>query len=100
MSLKGEHPFRMAVDPDWEPYEWVADDGQFRGIAADLLELVAMRLGISLELVPTMDWAQSLGASKSGEAHILANKRLADLIGVSPEEVVGRTSWPYSFRPA
>jgi diguanylate cyclase (GGDEF)-like protein/PAS domain S-box-containing protein len=65
-------PVRMAVDPDWEPYEWVTPEGEFLGIAAELLELIAMRLGLDFELVPTRDWSQSLAASKSGEAHILA----------------------------
>jgi ABC-type amino acid transport substrate-binding protein len=65
-------PVRMAVDPDWEPYEWVNSEGEYQGIASELLQLIALRLGHEFELVPTVDWSQSLAASKSGTAHILA----------------------------
>jgi diguanylate cyclase (GGDEF)-like protein/PAS domain S-box-containing protein len=65
-------PVRMAVDPDWEPYELVTPEGRYLGIAAELVEQMAGNLGIDIQLVQTKDWAQSLAASKSGEAHILA----------------------------
>ncbi len=64
-------PVLMAVDPDWMPYELLTDDGEFIGIAADLLRLVAERLGVELQIVPTKDWDESLEVSKAGGCHIL-----------------------------
>ena len=70
--LSGLGPVRMCVDPDWEPFEWVDAGGRHRGIAADLLSLVAERLNLRLELVRTADWEASLAAAKRGECHILS----------------------------
>lgn len=65
-------PVRLAVDPDWEPYEWLEADGSFRGIAADLIQLIFERLGVAYEIVPTGSWTESIELSKTGKAHGLA----------------------------
>lgn len=62
----------MCVDPDWIPFESIDERGIHRGIAADLLSLVASRVGLSLELVQTRDWAESLAASQAGRCKILS----------------------------
>ncbi len=60
----------MCVDPDWEPYELVTENGDFISIAADLLEIISMRTGITPELVTTADWKESLKASKRGDGPV------------------------------
>ena len=48
----------MCVDPDWVPFERINAQGQHEGIAADLVQLVAQRVGLELaqhELVVTLD---------------------------------------------
>lgn len=62
----------VCVDPDWEPYEHIDAKGEHQGIAADLVALVAERSGVSLKLVPTKDWEESLAASKEGKCKILS----------------------------
>lgn len=62
----------MCVDPEWEPYELVTPDGEFLGIAADLVRLIASRSGVSLDLVKTSDWDESIAASQEGKCQILA----------------------------
>lgn len=64
-------PVKMAVDPDWEPYELINDKGEFVGIAADLIRLIAQRANITLELVPTTNWTQTLEYSQNGLCHII-----------------------------
>ena len=58
----------MLVDPDWLPYEIVDKDKNFKGIAADLIYLIADRAGITLELIYTENWSQTLEYSKQGKA--------------------------------
>lgn len=65
-------PVTMLVDPYWLPYELLSEDGEFIGIAADLLELIFGRLGIEYKIVPTADWAETLELSRAGGAHTLA----------------------------
>lgn len=57
---------KMCVDPDWAPFERINAQGQHEGIAADLVQLVAQRVGLSIELYPTTTWEESLAASKAG----------------------------------
>ena len=81
-------PVRMAVDPDWEPYEVIAA-GKYVGIAADLIKLISTRLGMEIELVVTRDWDESLEASRDGRVHMLA------FLNQPPE----RETWLYFTEP-
>ena len=65
-------PVTVCVDPDWEPFEVLTADGRHQGIAADLLRIVAARVGLQLSIVPTKDWDESIAASKSGRCQILS----------------------------
>lgn len=56
----------MCVDPDWEPYERMDEYGNFKGIAADLVELISERLEVPFVVVPTVDWDETLEVSKQG----------------------------------
>lgn len=55
---------KMCVDPDWAPFEVINKQGQHEGIAADLVQLVAQRVGLRIELHPARSWDESLAASK------------------------------------
>ncbi|MDP1525334.1 MAG: transporter substrate-binding domain-containing protein [Rhodocyclaceae bacterium] len=62
----------MCVDPDWVPFERINAQGQHEGIAADLVQLVAQRVGLKIELYPVKTWDESLAASKSGKCQIMS----------------------------
>lgn len=61
----------MCVDPDWMPYEFIDEQGNYIGIGADLVKLVEQRLNIKLELITTKNWGESLAYSKQGKCLIL-----------------------------
>jgi PAS domain S-box-containing protein len=61
----------VCPDPDWAPYEYLDEKGNFAGIAADLLDLLAQRLGIEFTHVIPRDWDEALDLSRSGEVLIL-----------------------------
>ena len=63
---------KMCVDPDWVPFERINEQGQHEGIAADLLQLVAQRVGLRIELHPVKDWDESLAASKGKLCQIMS----------------------------
>ncbi len=69
--MKKLGPIRMAVDPDWYPYELLTERGEYVGIAADLVRLISERLGIAIRIVPTHNWDESLLASQTGRCQIL-----------------------------
>ena len=70
--LQNLGPIKVSVDPEWYPFEEIDADGNYRGIAADLLEIISSRLGIEFEIIPTDDWNQSIEYFKSGKSDLLA----------------------------
>lgn len=62
----------MCVDPDWLPFERITPEGRHEGIAADLVQLVAQRVGLTIALYPAKNWEASLAASKAGRCHIMS----------------------------
>ena len=62
---------KMCVDPDWAPFEHINPQGKHEGIAADLVQLVAQRVGLRIELLPVKDWDESLAASKGKRCQIM-----------------------------
>ncbi len=70
--IKQHGEIKMCVDPDWEPYERINSNGEHEGIAADLINLIAERAGVSLTLVVTQTWEESLEASNKGKCEILS----------------------------
>lgn len=62
----------MVVDPDWYPYESIDAQGRHEGIAAELVQLIAERSGVSIKLLRTRDWDESLSRSKAGDAQIIS----------------------------
>lgn len=61
----------MCVDPDWEPFEKIKN-GKHIGLASDLIALVEKKLSITIKLLPTKTWEESLEFSKSGKCDIMS----------------------------
>ena len=62
----------MCVDPDWVPFERINEQGQHEGISADLVQLVAQRVGVRIELLQLKTWDDMLAASKAGHCQIMS----------------------------
>lgn len=65
-------PIRMCVDPDWVPFERINEQGRHEGIAADLVQLVAQRVGLRIELLPLKSWDEMLAAAKARRCQIMS----------------------------
>lgn len=63
---------KMCVDPDWAPFEQITPQGQHEGITADLVRLVAQRVGLKIDVLPVKDWEESLAASKSKRCQVMS----------------------------
>ena len=100
-------PVTVCPDPDWMPFEHVDEQGNFTGIAADLLELIAGRLGIEFSYVFPKDWSEAVALSKSGDVLILPflNKTPAreewllftEPLLVDPNVFIAREEHPYIY---
>lgn len=70
--LEQKRVITMCVDPEWEPFEKINDKKEHEGIAADILRLIADRLGITIQLIPTTTWQESIKKSQNYECDIIS----------------------------
>ncbi|CAD5107474.1 ATP-binding protein [Zestomonas carbonaria] len=62
---------RVGVEREgWPPFD-IVEAGNYRGISADYLELLAQRLGMRVEPVFLDDWDRALEALRTGEVDVL-----------------------------
>ncbi len=70
--LREKRTISMCVDPEWEPLEKINDKKEHEGIAADIIRLIAQRLDITIKLLPTSTWQESIKKSQNYECDILS----------------------------
>lgn len=70
LNKKGS--LKMCVDPNWMPLEKIDEEGNYTGIAADILALSKTRSDIETRLVRTESWHQSLEKARNRECDFLA----------------------------
>lgn len=69
--LENLGPLTVAPDPDWRPFEYLDEDGDFQGIAGDFFRLLEKRLGIEFTITHPGNWDEALQMSQQGEVLIL-----------------------------
>ena len=53
------HPsIRLAVDIDWSPFEYIDDDSNYVGMAAEYINLVGKKLGIRFDIEKEKPWSE------------------------------------------
>lgn len=63
-----EHPvIKVAIDPDFAPYEFYKKNNQAQGIAMDYLEYIEYQYGIAFEVTEFTNWTNSLDSIKKIE---------------------------------
>jgi len=70
--LSEHKTIRLGIDPKFAPIEFMDDQGNYSGIASDYVKLLSERLGISLQIVPDLNWSQALELAKKGEIDFFA----------------------------
>ena len=74
--IREHQVIRLGVDPAWPPFDFIDGQGAHSGMAADFLDLLGRRLGLSFELVTGLDWEQVLQRARD---------RSLDLVSLSQE---------------
>jgi diguanylate cyclase (GGDEF)-like protein/PAS domain S-box-containing protein len=68
------HPvLRVGVHADFSPFEWLDDKGNYIGLSADYMALIADYLGVKIEVVAGKDWSDVLNKAKNSEIDMLAD---------------------------
>ena len=85
------YTFHMGIDPEYPPYTYLGDDGEYTGYDVEMARAVCGILGWELEIVP-INWDTKLFNLDSGEIDCIWSGLTIDVI--SPDEYT--LSIPYS----
>ncbi|MBI9077104.1 MAG: transporter substrate-binding domain-containing protein [Desulfatibacillum sp.] len=67
-----EHPvIRLGVDPGFEPFEFLTEEGQYAGVASEYVDLLNKRLGTNLRVVPYKTWGEVIQFAKEKQIDVL-----------------------------
>lgn len=70
----GQHgTIRVGVMAAWHPIEFVDENGQFKGITQDVMQLLNRRLGTNLTAVPYQSWQELVDDFSAGKLDMVAN---------------------------
>ncbi len=60
LVFRENHPvIRLGVDPRFVPFDFIDEDGEYKGIACDYLELVSERTGLQFEVCRGLTWPEA-----------------------------------------
>ncbi|MCF8020163.1 MAG: transporter substrate-binding domain-containing protein [Vallitaleaceae bacterium] len=75
-----EHPvIQVGIDPGFVPFEFIDQDGNYKGIAADYLELISKKTGLELVINKGLTWSEAY------EKGVLKEVDLLPAISKTPE---------------
>ncbi len=63
--LKDNPEIRLAPDPDFPPFEYFDEQGEYRGMAADYIKLLESRLGVRFEIIQLKSWDEVLAQARA-----------------------------------
>jgi diguanylate cyclase (GGDEF)-like protein len=68
------HPvIRLGALSNWEPLEFVDDNGELIGVTADLMSIISKRAQVSIEVQLYDEWSKLLDAFKEGHIDMVAS---------------------------
>lgn len=70
--LSEHSKIRLGIDPAWPPYDFLDRQGNHAGMAADVLALIAPRLGIELQHQKGLSWSQLLKSAEERQLDLLS----------------------------
>ena len=67
------HPsvLRRGADPSWPPFEFVDSEGAYAGMCQDYADLVAQRLHLTFEVIPSPGWKETLERVRTRELDVI-----------------------------
>jgi len=63
---------RFSGGANWLPYEAVNEQGDYIGITAAYLKRIEQKLGITIDIIPSTSWSESVAKINRGEVDVLS----------------------------
>lgn len=68
--LEYHRKVRLGIDPNWPPFEFFDQQGNYAGMASDYVAIMAKKLGIAMAPVPGLTWDQAISQAKAGKVDV------------------------------
>lgn len=66
------HPvIRLGIDREFYPFEYIAQDGAYSGMASDYIQILNKRLGLNMKVVSFKDWRETVEKAKRKQVDVL-----------------------------
>lgn len=69
--IKDNPVITIGVDPEFSPYEFIDNDGIYKGIAADYMKLIEVKTGLQFEVHESRSWPETYELARNNEIDIL-----------------------------
>jgi len=66
---------RIGVDPKYAPYSFVNERGEAEGMSAEFVQRISERLGIRMEMVPGLTWAEMIEGVRNRTVDVITSIR-------------------------
>jgi len=70
--LKNNSSFSLGVDPSWEPFDYINEEGEHSGISSEYMSLISSKLNIETKVKSDLSWSQVIEQAKQSKIDILA----------------------------
>ncbi len=72
LAFMEEHPvIRLGVDPGFVPFEFIDENGEYKGITADYLSLISEKTGLQFEVFKGLTWPEAYDMALAGDLDVL-----------------------------
>jgi len=62
----------LGIDPNWPPFEYIDENGRYKGISADYIQKIAEITGLEFQVVSDKPWVDVLSGVKSGDIDMVS----------------------------
>ena len=69
--IREHRTIRLGVDPEFSPFEFVGEEGNYKGIASDYVSLLNKRLGLNMQIEKGLSWKAVMDKALKGDIDIL-----------------------------
>ncbi|MEH6625691.1 MAG: transporter substrate-binding domain-containing protein [Motiliproteus sp.] len=67
-----DHPtIKLGVDPEFAPFEYIDEQGQYKGMCADYIQILNQRLGLNMQIIPDQSWAMAVAQARNAALDVL-----------------------------
>ncbi|MCF8087589.1 MAG: transporter substrate-binding domain-containing protein [Desulfotignum sp.] len=69
--VKEHKEILLGVDPEFAPFEFIDETGQYTGIVPEYLQILEKRIGLNFEVAPGLSWKEAVEQVRQGKIDML-----------------------------